>query len=116
MDNYGKAAYWMDSADYDLQTAKAILEAERYLYVGFMCHQTIEKALKGIFVTRKPEDELPYIHSLVRLANLSSVSDEMSEEQLSLLSNRRAEICFRLKERLYCGQRRRSAAEGRRFR
>lgn len=85
MDSYGRASYWMDSADYDLQTAKAMLETKRYLYVGFMCHQTIEKALKGIFVTRKLDEELPYIHSLVRLANLSGVSSEMSEEQLSLL-------------------------------
>ncbi len=85
MNDYGKAAYWMDSADYDLQTAKAMLETKRYLYVGFMCHQTIEKALKGIFVTRKPDEEQPYIHSPVRLANLSGVSGEMSEKQLSLL-------------------------------
>jgi len=75
----------MDSADYDLQTAKAMLETKRYLYVGFMCHQTIEKALKGIFVARKPDEELPYIHSPVRLANLSGISSEMSEEQLFLL-------------------------------
>lgn len=85
MNDYGKAGYWLDSADYDLQTAKAMLETKRYLYVGFMCHQTIEKALKGTFVIRKPEDALPYIHSLVRLANLSGISSEMSEEQLSLL-------------------------------
>lgn len=85
MSDYGKATYWLDAADYDLQTAKAMLETKRYLYVGFMCHQTIEKGLKGVFVTRKPEDELPYIHSPVRLAHLSGISDEMSEQQLSLL-------------------------------
>ena len=34
---------------------------------------------------RKPEEEIPYIHKLMRLANLSEVSEEMSEEQLSLL-------------------------------
>lgn len=62
-----------------------MLETRRLLYVGFMCHQTIEKALKCIFVSRKPEEELPYIHKLMRLANLSEISGEMSEEQLSLL-------------------------------
>lgn len=36
MDNYGKATYWIDSADYDLQTTKAMLETKRYLYVSFM--------------------------------------------------------------------------------
>ncbi|WP_217957422.1 HEPN domain-containing protein [Acutalibacter muris] len=85
MSDFSKAAYWLDCADYDLQTAKAMLETKRFLYVGFMCHQTIEKGLKAIFVQRRPDSELPYIHSLVRLANLSKISAEMSEEQLSLL-------------------------------
>ena len=76
---FDKADYWFDSAEYDLQTAKAMLETRRFLYVGFMCHQTIEKALKGILVTRKPEEELPYIHKLMRLANLSGISTEMDE-------------------------------------
>ena len=61
------------------------METRRFLYVGFMCHQTIEKALKGILVTRKPEEELPYIHKLMRLANLSGISTEMDERQLALL-------------------------------
>lgn len=80
MSDFTKVEYWFESAEYDLQTARAMLETRRLLYVGFMCHQTIEKALKGIFVTRKPEEELPYIHKLVRLANLSGISGEMSEE------------------------------------
>lgn len=85
MNDFNKTEYWFDSAEYDLQTAYAMLETQRLLYVGFMCHQTIEKALKGIYVSRKPEEELPYIHKLVRLANLSEISEEMSEEQLTLL-------------------------------
>ena len=44
-----------------------------------------EKALKGCFVTRKQEEELPYIHKLMRLANLCGLSAEMNEEQLNLL-------------------------------
>ena len=60
-------------------------ETKRFLYVGFMCHQTIEKALKGVYVSRKPEEELPYIHKLKRLANLAEISDEMNDPQLALL-------------------------------
>ena len=41
-----KVNYWLDLARYDLDTAKAMLDTKRYLYVGFMCHQTIEKGLK----------------------------------------------------------------------
>lgn len=85
MSDFNKSAYWFDGAEYDLQTAHAMLETRRMLYVGFMCHQVIEKALKGCFVTRKPDEELPYIHKLMRLANLCGLSAEMSERQLDLL-------------------------------
>lgn len=85
MNDFDQCDYWFESAEYDLQTARAMLDTHRLLYVGFMCHQTVEKALKGVFVARKPEEDLPYIHKLMRLANLSGISEEMSEEQLSLL-------------------------------
>ena len=85
MDVYAKREYWFESAEYDLKTAEAMLETKRYLYVGFMCHQTIEKALKGIFVSRHPEEELPYIHKLVRLSNMCGLTEELNEEQISLL-------------------------------
>ncbi|MCL2300052.1 MAG: HEPN domain-containing protein [Firmicutes bacterium] len=42
-----KAQYWLDLADYDIETARAMLQTKRLLYVGFMCHQTAEKALKA---------------------------------------------------------------------
>ena len=41
-----KVEYWLDIASYDLKTAQAMLRTKRFLYVGFMCHQVIEKALK----------------------------------------------------------------------
>lgn len=85
MSEYSKSSYWFDSAEYDLVTAKAMLDTKRYLYVGFMCHQTIEKALKGVFVSRFPQEELPYIHRLVRLSNQAGLTEEMSEGQLALL-------------------------------
>jgi len=40
-----KTRYWIDLAEYDLETAKVMLAGKRLLYVGFMCHQVIEKAL-----------------------------------------------------------------------
>lgn len=39
-------------AEYDLETAKVILEGKRFLYVDFMCHQVIEKAF------RRPKDDI----------------------------------------------------------
>jgi hypothetical protein len=31
-----KAQYWVELADYDLETAKVMLANRRFLYVGFM--------------------------------------------------------------------------------
>ncbi len=75
-----KIDYWVDIADYDLKTAEAMLETRRFLYVGFMCHQVIEKILKGYFVFVKNEQP-PYIHTLDRLAKMTGLIDEFSENQ-----------------------------------
>lgn len=44
-----KISYWVELSDYDIETAEAMFRTRRYLYVGFMCHQTIEKAFKAYF-------------------------------------------------------------------
>lgn len=79
-----KVVYWLEMSDYDLETAGAMLSAGRYLYVGFMCHQTIEKILKAYWCV-KCEDMPPYIHSLSRLSERIEISKELSEEQLDLI-------------------------------
>jgi HEPN domain-containing protein len=74
--------YWLEAADYDIETAKAMLQTKRYLYVGFMCHQTIEKAIKGIIARDCAKDEIPpKIHDLSKLAIRAKLIDTMSEEQ-----------------------------------
>jgi len=45
-----KITYWIDLAEYDIVTATAMMKTKRYLYVGFMAHQAIEKILKAYFV------------------------------------------------------------------
>jgi HEPN domain-containing protein len=73
--------YWIDLAEYDLATAKAMMDTKRYLYVGFMCHQCIEKALKGYCVfngLRNP----PYTHNLMMLADKSGLIDELDGDQM----------------------------------
>jgi len=79
-----KVNYWVELADYDLKTAEAMLETERLLYVGFMCHQTLEKILKAYYVS-KLKDKPPYTHNLSLLADRSKLYDELSEEQKDLL-------------------------------
>jgi HEPN domain-containing protein len=71
--------YWFEIAQYDLETAEAMLRSKRYLYVGFMCHQCIEKMLKGIYV-RQNNEVPPRIHNLGRLLKLVGLSDDIPEQ------------------------------------
>lgn len=71
-------------SDYDFDTAKAMLETGRYLYVGFMCHQVIEKLLKAYWSDHLEEPPLK-IHTLSRLAEKTLINKEMSEDQLDFI-------------------------------
>lgn len=77
--------YWIEIAEYDLDTAKAMLETKRYLYVGFMCHQSLEKLLKAIFV-RKKKKRPPYIHSLKKLVEIAEVNRDLTPDQRQLIN------------------------------
>ena len=47
--------HWVERARYDLETAKAMLECQRYLYVAYMCQQAIEKIIKAIIAQQEKE-------------------------------------------------------------
>ncbi len=79
-----RVAYWKDLADYDIVTAEAMFATKRWLYVGFMCHQVIEKTLKAYWCKTQPNDP-PYVHNLVRLINGSGLDEQMTEEQLEFI-------------------------------
>jgi len=74
-----RSRYWMDLAEYDMETAKAMLAAGRYLYVGFLCHQTIEKMLKAAIA--KTGTIPPKVHNLTRLAELGRLDAILTQEQ-----------------------------------
>ena len=40
-------ANWIALTDYDIETARHMLETGRYLYVVFLCHLSLEKMLKA---------------------------------------------------------------------
>lgn len=61
-----------------------MLESKRYLYVGFMCNQVIEKMFKAYYVKTKNEQP-PYTHKLIRLAEESNLYKIMSEDQKDFL-------------------------------
>ena len=79
MTTHEKVQYWLDLATTDLGAAKAMLKSKYYLHVGFMCHLTIEKALKAA-ITHFTDEIPPKIHQLVKLAVKSGIHDKMSEE------------------------------------
>jgi HEPN domain-containing protein len=50
-----------------------------------MCHQVIEKSLKGVFVSQNPETSIPYIHNLTKLAKFSGLYENMDNRQKDTL-------------------------------
>jgi HEPN domain-containing protein len=73
---------WLDASRYDLETAKALLKSRRYVYVLFMCQQSLEKLLKAL-ITVQTREFPPRIHNLARLAELTGL--EISHEEQMLL-------------------------------
>lgn len=57
---------WFKQADYDLETAEVLFRTGRYIYAVFMCHLSVEKALKGLYARRFGENP-PKIHDLIYL-------------------------------------------------
>lgn len=76
--------HWAERARYDLETAKAMLDAGRYLYVGYMCQQAIEKLLKAL-IAKQAKENVP-IHNLNRLAEVAGIAGMMSSEENRFLA------------------------------
>jgi len=59
-----KPEEWFKQAAYDFKTAEIMLENKRFIYAVFMCHLSIEKALKGLY--QSSLNELPpKVHNLI---------------------------------------------------
>ena len=72
-------------AGYDLDTARAMHKTGRYLYVGFMCHQVIEKSIKAYY-WQSVQKEPPYTHNLLLLAEQSNLKQHLDEIMSRLLN------------------------------
>lgn len=75
--------YWIDSAAYDLETGKSLLEAKRFPYALFFGHLALEKTLKAL-VVKATQAHAPYTHSLTLLASKTNV--DISESMLDQLA------------------------------
>ncbi|WP_052037741.1 HEPN domain-containing protein [Clostridium drakei] len=78
MNNREKYEYWLDIAEYDLETARANYGSNRYLYVVFMCQQAVEKIVKGLHVLYIGE-EADRTHNIARVFNKIFNKEENSK-------------------------------------
>ena len=67
---------WLALAAYDYETAQAMFQSGRYVYVAFTCQQAVEKTLKAIFV-QEHHTTPPYTHNLLTLASKISCSQAL---------------------------------------
>jgi HEPN domain-containing protein len=73
MNTQEKYELWLGHALYDLDSADAMYQSGRWLYVAFMCQQAVEKLCKGLYVLHV-SDDVPRVH------NISSVVDRFAEK------------------------------------
>jgi HEPN domain-containing protein len=109
MDAQEKFDYWLDIAQYDLDTAETMLNGGRWLYVVFMCQQAVEKLVKGLYVIYI-DDNVPKTHNIrVLIERLESLLPEaVTDERYGLfedltihyLNGRYADYKEKLSERL----------------
>lgn len=78
-----KIEYWLDIAEYDMQTARSLHKNGRYLYTVFICQQAVEKLLKANYLLRFSK-EAPFSHNLVYLNSLMEL--ETSDNHLKLIA------------------------------
>jgi len=72
---------WAERARYDLETARAMWDSGRFLYVLFCCQQAVEKMLKAVIAERSGQCP-PRLHNLLRLAKHAGVELDQSQTVL----------------------------------
>ena len=73
---------WIIQALYDLETAEALYNSERFIHAVFIVHLAIEKAIKGVYHFRKGKYP-PKTHRLIYLIKLCELNP--SKEQWEFL-------------------------------
>ena len=75
MTNEEKYAYWLQLAQYDLDTAHTMSTGGRWFYVIYMCQQAIEKLCKGLY-NFYIDDNVPKVHNIRFI--LAKIEDKLS--------------------------------------
>ncbi|KPK82469.1 MAG: hypothetical protein AMS27_14540 [Bacteroides sp. SM23_62_1] len=82
MVNVEKYEEWFFQSDYDMETAVDMFKMGRFIYCIFMCHLSLEKALKGLFIKRTGEFPSKS-HSLIYF--VEKIGLEMSDSRYEFL-------------------------------
>lgn len=75
---------WIAQVNEDISAAECLFQGGHWLYVGFLCHQALEKTLKAYYVSIY-DDDPPYTHSHTRLLSVCKLIDELSDKQLDFI-------------------------------
>ena len=81
---FDKTEYWLILCDDDIPVAKTLLKTKNYLWMSFICHLIVEKAIKAV-IAGKTGKEPKRIHDLVKLANQANIENELADSQLNFL-------------------------------
>lgn len=73
---------WFIQAGYDMKSAKIMFDNKRYIYAVFLCHLSIEKALKGLHIQALDETP-PKTHNLIFL--VEKIKLELSDEMYDFI-------------------------------
>jgi HEPN domain-containing protein len=78
--------YWVHIAADDLNVGYTMFKGEHFHYVGFMCHQTIEKLFKACYV-KVNQKVPPFTHDSELLARKSGVWDLLTTAQQTFINS-----------------------------
>ena len=84
MSNKERADKWLNIVAEDLSVVELLFNNGHWLYTAFMCHQVIEKTLKAYWCVCR-DDDPPFVHGHMRIANACGLYTKMSQEQKDFL-------------------------------
>lgn len=76
-----EALDWWNEAKHNERQAKKNFDMEEYSVAAFLCHQTVEKVLKALYIVKKLRLP-PRGHDLVKLGKTLNTSEIMDELKL----------------------------------
>tara|TARA_R110002111_G_scaffold177181_1_gene243195 strand:+ start:4109 stop:4498 length:390 start_codon:yes stop_codon:yes gene_type:complete len=95
---------WYKQAEQDFSDAEYSFKGARYSLAAFLCQQSVEKALKALFLFRK-KIELPKSHSLIYFAEQTKVPKHflsfLGELTPSFVTTRYPDVAGDLPSKLY---------------